>query len=377
MEGEITSTATTTTSAAEAVAYTDDVLVEILLFLPAKSIIRFKAVSKHWHSLISTSSFSHLHTLRHRKPQPSFILRAAPSLFFYFNPTRKKFLQFHLNFAHPRILQSCHGLLLLECGSSLSVNRDYYVYNPTTRDSRNLLLEKESLLGLRLAFDPSKSPHYKVICVSSTSYSIHFCEIQVYDSETRTWKRLDKVFTSSDFRKFNDGVYWNSGIYWIASGDQILSFDIENSVLESSPATMITSRGGRSLNMVHLMESSGWMHCVLHKDTLSSLLLVYEYEVKDNVNDWYLKYGVSFDLIAASFGERTYGKISVMGIITGERKEELSLVFHIPGKILVYRFHDGSSEELLDLRLVKFYRERQLQFGYHDAYQFIESLAPV
>ncbi|KAL0341362.1 UNVERIFIED_CONTAM: F-box protein [Sesamum radiatum] len=304
-----TTSTSTSTSAAEEVAYNDDVLMEILLLLPAKSLVIFKAVSKHWHSLLSTLSFSHLHTLRHCKPQPSFLLRAAPSLFFYFNPTIKKFLQFHLNFAHPKILQSCHGLLLLECGSSLSVNRDYYVYNPTTGDSRKLLLEKESLLGLQLAFDPSKSPHYKVICVSNTSYSIHFCEIQVYDSGTRTWKRLEEVFTSSEFRKFDQGVYWNNGIYWIASGGQILRFDIEK--------------------------------------------------------------------FTASFGERTCGKISVMGIITGERKEELSLVFHIPGKILACRFYDGSFEELLDLRVLKFYREGQLQFGYHDAYQFIEALAPV
>ncbi|KAL0359263.1 UNVERIFIED_CONTAM: F-box protein [Sesamum angustifolium] len=371
----MSTTTSTSTSAVEEVAYNDDVLMEILLLLPAKSLVRFKAVSKHWHSLISTSSFSHLHTLRHCKPQPSFLLRAAPSLFFYFNPTIKKFLQFHLNFAHPKILQSCHGLLLLECGSSLSVNRDYYVYNPTTGESRKLLLEKESLLGLQLAFDPSKSPHYKVICVSNTSYSIHFCEIQVYDSGSRTWKRLEEVFTSSEFRKFDQGVYWNNGIYWIASGGQILRFDIEKCIFESSPATMIASRGRRSLNMVNLMESSGRMHCVLHKDTMSSLLLVYE--VTDNGNNWCLKYSFNFDLVTASFGERTCGKISVMGIITGERKEELSLVFHIPGKILACRFYDGSFEELLDLRVLKFYREGQLLFGYHDAYQFIEALAPV
>ncbi|KAL0402808.1 UNVERIFIED_CONTAM: F-box protein [Sesamum radiatum] len=339
MEGEITST-TASTSAAEAVAYNDDVLMEILLLLPAKSLVRFKAVSKHWHSLISTSSFSHLHTLRHCKPHTSFLLRAAPSLFFYFNPTK----------------------------ITMSTIRP-----PGSRGS--CLLEKESLLGLQLAFDPSKSPHYKVICLSNTSYSIHFCEIQVYESGTRKWKRLEEVFTSSDFRNFDKGVYWNNGIYWIASGGQILRFDIEKCIFKSSPATMLTSQGARSLNMVNLMESSGRMHCVLHNDTMTSLLLVYE--VTDNGNNWFLKYSVNLDLVTASFDERTCGKISVMGIITGERKEELSLVFHIPGKILACRFHDGSLEELLDLRVLKFYREGQLQFGYRDAYQFIESLAPV
>ncbi|KAI3470754.1 hypothetical protein Pfo_027417 [Paulownia fortunei] len=85
MDGKRSST---TTASTVVIANNNNVLMEILL-LPSRSLIRFKSVSKHWYSLISVASFSHLHTLRHyhRKPQPSFLLHAAPSQFFYFSPT--------------------------------------------------------------------------------------------------------------------------------------------------------------------------------------------------------------------------------------------------------------------------------------------------
>lgn len=59
---------------------------------------------------------------------------------------------------------------------------------------------------------------------------------------------------------------------------------------------------------------------------------------------------VNFDYITAPLGE-ILGNICLVGIITGENEEESSLVFHVPGKIMVYRFHDERFEELLDLGL--------------------------
>ncbi|PON51067.1 F-box domain containing protein, partial [Parasponia andersonii] len=54
------------TLSAETVACNDDLLDEILIRLPIKSLIRFKSVSKHWLSLISAPKFA----LR-RNPNPS------------------------------------------------------------------------------------------------------------------------------------------------------------------------------------------------------------------------------------------------------------------------------------------------------------------
>ena len=57
--------ATVSLHLAETIAGNDDLLIEILLRLPIKALIKFKSVSKHWLFLISDPKFS-----RHRNPNP-------------------------------------------------------------------------------------------------------------------------------------------------------------------------------------------------------------------------------------------------------------------------------------------------------------------
>ncbi|KAI3916432.1 hypothetical protein MKW92_010049, partial [Papaver armeniacum] len=40
---------------------TEDLLIEILLWLPVVSLLRFKAVCKYWRSIIESSDFIHRH----------------------------------------------------------------------------------------------------------------------------------------------------------------------------------------------------------------------------------------------------------------------------------------------------------------------------
>nr|GEU58570.1 hypothetical protein [Tanacetum cinerariifolium] len=74
-----------------------------------------------------------------------------------------------------KILQSCNSLLL--CGGSRMPVFDY-IYNPSTNQYKKLPA------GLRIAFDPTKSPHYKLVDARRI-----FCDIdmQIYSSETSKW----------------------------------------------------------------------------------------------------------------------------------------------------------------------------------------------
>ncbi|GKB73898.1 hypothetical protein Tco_0935310 [Tanacetum coccineum] len=101
-----------------------------------------------------------------------------------------------------KILQSCIGLLL--CIGSRRPVFDY-VYNPSTNQSKRLPHPDCSLdnspyyrsAGLRMAFDPTKSPHYKLVDVGRTFYDI---DIQIYSSETGKWSLcMDYDFGSSEF----------------------------------------------------------------------------------------------------------------------------------------------------------------------------------
>ncbi|GJX12363.1 hypothetical protein Tco_0204121 [Tanacetum coccineum] len=84
-----------------------------------------------------------------------------------------------------KILQSCNGLLL--CGGSGMPVFDY-VYNPSTNQYKKLPYPDCSLdnlpyyssIGLRIAFDPTKSPHYKLVDARRTSCDI---DIQIYSLE--------------------------------------------------------------------------------------------------------------------------------------------------------------------------------------------------
>ncbi|KAL6127651.1 hypothetical protein ACLB2K_071014 [Fragaria x ananassa] len=51
-------------SSAETVANVEELLIEILLCMPAGTLTRFKRVSKHWLSLISSPSFRNSHAMR-------------------------------------------------------------------------------------------------------------------------------------------------------------------------------------------------------------------------------------------------------------------------------------------------------------------------
>ncbi|KAL8510788.1 hypothetical protein ACS0TY_017563 [Phlomoides rotata] len=62
---------------------------------------------------------------------------------------------------------------------------------------------------MSLAFDPTKSPHYKVVCVYFGLNNAF--EFVVYSSKTRSWswRKCAESFTAR-------GVYWNGAIHWVS-----------------------------------------------------------------------------------------------------------------------------------------------------------------
>ncbi|GJY25962.1 hypothetical protein Tco_0400688 [Tanacetum coccineum] len=95
-----------------------------------------------------------------------------------------------------KILQSCNGLLL--CGGLGMPVFDY-------------------IAGLRIAFDPTKSQHYKLVDAGRT-----FCDIdiQIYSSETGKWS-LDR-FNYFSFDHFDSAIYWNDGLHWLETENRQL-----------------------------------------------------------------------------------------------------------------------------------------------------------
>ncbi|XP_051138133.1 F-box protein At5g07610-like [Andrographis paniculata] len=368
--------------------WNDDVLMELLLWLPAISLVRFKLVCKHWLSIISSHHFCLLHTLRHHKPQPSFIFHPhtiSPSQFFYFHPlSSERLVPYHFTVPIPntKILSSCNGLLLLE---SDQPGKSCYIHNPTTKKSRCINLTvggtHTDLLGLNLAFDPSKSPHYKIICIRKAAarqpaprrqpYSRDglSCQIEVYDSEIHTWKLSLESFTAYRETKFSFGVHWGNAIHWDNHPRAHMYFDISKNVIGSLPYAQIPwpPGGGGGACHCQLQESNGRLHhFIIVSDRGDKSIAVLE--LQEDYSQWQLKYHDKFG--------RLPGKTRTLCFVRGDEREVDTMVYHVPGKMVVYKFIDKSSKEV-DLTNEAFYKYDSVLFEPQNIHLFGESLVPV
>ncbi|GJS39910.1 hypothetical protein Tco_0564953 [Tanacetum coccineum] len=123
-----------------------------------------------------------------------------------------------------KILQSCNGLLL--CGGS-GMPVFYYMYNPSTNQYKKIPYADCSLdnspyynnAGLRIAFDLTKSPHYKLVDDGRT-----FCDIdiQIYSSKTGKWSLCRDRFNYFSFDHFDIAIYWNDGLHWLETENRQL-----------------------------------------------------------------------------------------------------------------------------------------------------------
>nr|GFA85431.1 hypothetical protein [Tanacetum cinerariifolium] len=161
-------------SSSSAVLSIDDLLVKILVRLPVISLHLYKFVSKRWLSLITSSYFIMRRSQIPNLDPPSVLFLLRPECIYDYDfvplDNRIRDTRFAtLRDGNYRILQSCNGLLL--CCARTSSD-DIYVYNPSINNNmfkllpqcdKNLALYLGGGGQMRMAFDPTKSPHYKTI----------------------------------------------------------------------------------------------------------------------------------------------------------------------------------------------------------------------
>lgn len=364
----------------------DDLLTEILLWLPAKSLIRFKLVSKKWSDLISSHHFSEQHTLqqRHRrrdsKLRPSLLLHLAEAssyLYLHSSPDGEKLVPYAFSsaLASPTIRSFSNGLFLIQCRNVESPFEVCRVYNPATKQSKKILLNVDrmyrSVLGLNLVFDPLKSPHYKIICIKSTprrSLSLcrswwRRCQIEVYESDTSTWKVCGEPFLAPRELVFDHGIEWKDCIHWCG-----VFFDLQECSIGQHPEIVVPADAEMGGFLQKYVESNGFLHNVAHFPTKKSVMV---FELQRDYSEWSLKYHINLD--GAS------GPLSVLSYIRGEseKEEDSKLVLHEPGKIKFYALQENCVKGLVDFEGKEFYQVGQAQSTVNRSFQVIETLASV
>ncbi|KAJ4832654.1 hypothetical protein Tsubulata_043343 [Turnera subulata] len=371
----------------------DDLLIQILARLPVKSLLRFKSVSNRWLSLISSPEFCRKLYPDHHSVSGIFLPATSPNPDHYDfisledNPDSAPFesLTFVDDPLGITILQSCHGLFL--CCTSTPRSRpeiyDFYVYNPTTKlfitlphPGHNPITNQlvplpgsnrerpRYIHGLNLAFDPRKSPHYKVVCIRSPDSMPDIdiddtaelaYQIEIYSSKTRSWSRSGAPFVVRSNALFNKGVFCNGAIHWIGTWGSCLYFNIEEEQLGEMPMPPVPE-DWEERRYVYFGESRGHLHLVEIYRSPTTHFDVYEME-KD-CSCWFVKYRVDLDAIVSAFPRmaRSYSDPSdlnhyVFDILSVEREakdDESHILLHVPCAIVSYNLKKKTFKKICD-----------------------------
>ncbi|KAK9178438.1 hypothetical protein WN943_027628 [Citrus x changshan-huyou] len=251
------------------------------------------------------------------------------------------------------ILQSCNGLLF--CSSSTSNSNlpcDYNIYNPTSHQLVSLppFVDEMSRVIHRigLAYDPAKSSHFKIVCICSDPLEENgnagvSYQIEVYSSQTASWRLSGLPFVLPYNLKHKVGVFWNGALHWIDPFYSCLCFKVDEEQLQEMPmppfqvpsnsierlGMMVAEALGRSV--VCFGESREHLHIVVNNDRCRKKFNVYE--MKRDYSGWFVKYHVDLDALIDAFPEidaslddfqqpSAYNEYSILGIIREANDEE-------------------------------------------------------
>ncbi|KAK3001048.1 hypothetical protein RJ639_020457, partial [Escallonia herrerae] len=241
--------------------FLDDVVREILLMLPVKSLLKCKSVCKSWYTLITKPSFISAHFNCNAALKRSHCILVKRVLPEHVPPTESvlSFLsneissddhvpQTEITISHfnhfLQMVGPCNGIVCL------TDHRDIFLCNPSIRDFKVLPAPSfnypqglfSTTLGVGFGFDPYSS-EYKVIRIAelyeddeSGGYGFHSVNVEIYDLSTNSWRKIDTVvpyvwyFPCSEFL-FNGHFHW-----WADDkdhgGESMLSFHISTEVFQ-------------------------------------------------------------------------------------------------------------------------------------------------
>ncbi|KAL3620818.1 hypothetical protein CASFOL_035730 [Castilleja foliolosa] len=330
-------------SSPQIVASIEDLLVQIIQHLPFKKTVQLRLVSKYWNSLILdpklclllnrpaiglifdglTIGHSYIDTTtNHPHSYIIFLDKSINPPYRNITPTKDTW------YRHCEILQSCNGLLLCIGKRAPYTSQKYYVCNPTTRryiafPLPQVALDHSMIIhGMYLAFDPSKSPHYKVVCVLKPCVEqLHLFE--VYSSETGSWRKGGEIFKwYADF-DFENGVYWNGAIHWYAQS-VYLNLDCDQPKSKVFPKPPLQKKWYNK-NDYYFGESCDHLHFIDAKSALAELIV---YEMKRDYSDENMT--------------RLYT------VVRGKNDEDSFLIIVIGKRIVRYNFEQKTCETLCD-----------------------------
>ncbi|EYU37192.1 hypothetical protein ABFS82_06G155700 [Erythranthe guttata] len=273
-----------------------DIMLNIFSRLPAKSICRFRCLSKLWSRIFSTTYFlNSVNSQLHRKPdeqsvifitRPREIIKTIDKI--QLNAVSRT-IDFKPSHGWFKILGSCDGLILLQ-----TFECRVFLINPVTVEILEVPPATENRIRTHkygFGYDPWND-EYKIV---EARYSMPFVEkskmaVEVYNVKQRVWKRVeDSPFIPSPSR-YSHSAYLNGKIHWLVektveAGDgysTIAAFDLASEAFKEIPLP-----SGISLNRIiwqcKLVVFEGWLCIVESKcDSKNDIWIMKQYEVAES-----------------------------------------------------------------------------------------------
>ncbi|KAL4323818.1 hypothetical protein GQ457_11G014720 [Hibiscus cannabinus] len=381
-------------SCAEKMGNNPDLLTLLLLRLPTKSLLKFKCVSKQWLSLISDPQFCLSHTRhRHRDDDDPFLHPTALFLkvqgiispefdvvpLEHYSEVTSSFD--YIPSSSIDMIQSCNGLFLLE-----SLDQDvssYFICNPTTKKFKKLSFPRsptrECEFYVGLAFDPLRSPHYKIIVVREVTGNSYMFEMDIYVSETSIWKVSEFSFEADDDRMaFEDAVFCNGKLHWNSYGNQSLYFDDEKGSFQKMGMPTPTSGHHRLEIHRYFGETSGSLYLAVTYHAYVDLDLDV-HQMAGDYSRWFLKYRLNLGDSMGVFPELKLGchpfapGFSGVSFVGSEKKGEAKVVIWADGKVISYDLSDAAWKMVYDLKIGtphehfnRFHEQRFISYKYFE-----------
>ncbi|KAI5022585.1 hypothetical protein ZWY2020_059315 [Hordeum vulgare] len=316
---------------------TDDLVVEILSRLPARSVCRFKCVSTTWRDLIShpvnrmklPQTLAGFFTKHDSETVPWSVPR-----FTNVSGTGLPLVSPSLDFlpVHQRIflLDSCNGLLLCSCCATGELDMiDYrqFVCNPATKEWVALPDGADGWRGSRLGFNSTVSPHFYVF-EFFRHYGLLpplFTGVEVYSSETggrvRMEYELDNDFTPFDSRF--PTVLFNGCLHYLTNKAFVAVVDTEGKAYRNIPVPI---PGEQEFGFIQL--SQGRLHYAnFEVDGEDEVVRLVVYILEDyDRQRWTLKHAAEASYVVGPRGSYEPGWLSYINL--GEKFEWVAIHPH-------------------------------------------------
>ncbi|KAK2411907.1 F-box/kelch-repeat protein [Trifolium repens] len=234
-----------------------ELIIQILLRLPVKSLVRFKCVCKLWLTLISDTHFANSHfqiTAATHTHRIMFISNSYDiDRFIDFEASLDQdtasvslnlnFMSSESYFYNIEIKGSCRGIIFLYCCSNI------YLWNPSTGAHKQIPLSPiESKLDAYccylygFGYDQSRDDYLLVLMSYDTSLANISSHLEFFSLRDNVWKEIEG--TNLPYMNASDdprtGSLFNGAIHWLAfredlSVNLIVAFDLmERKLLEMS-----------------------------------------------------------------------------------------------------------------------------------------------